>query len=100
MDVEELPSLKDDDPVWKLVGHYLASLCASVTLACSPEVIVIGGGVMNRLVLYDIIHKEFIEQMNNYVTHDMLTKENIHKYIVRSKFQDDVGLYSALATTE
>mmetsp|Transcript_8617 Transcript_8617/g.9789 ORF Transcript_8617/g.9789 Transcript_8617/m.9789 type:complete len:213 (+) Transcript_8617:441-1079(+) len=100
MDVEELPSLKDDDPVWKLVGHYLASLIHSVTLTCSPEVIVIGGGVMNREVLYKIIQTEFLNQMKNYITHSLLTEENIDQYIVRSKYQDNVGLYSALSLAE
>ncbi|CAI2372273.1 unnamed protein product [Moneuplotes crassus] len=97
IDIEALPSLDDTDPVWELVAYYLASLCCTVTLTCSPEAIVIGGGVMNRKILYKMIQEEFITQMHNYITHDKITKENVDKYIVRSRFENDCGLYSALS---
>jgi len=114
MDIEELPKIKDDDIVWDIVAHYLAVLCMSITLTCSPEVIVIGGGVMNRLCLYPKIHAEFIKIMNGYISHDLLTEANVAKYIgkfksylfinnfliVRSKFENENGLYSALSLTQ
>jgi fructokinase len=100
LDVEELPNIKDDDIVWELVAHYLATLCAGITLTCSPEVIVIGGGVMNRKILYKLIHKEFIHQMKGYITHDLLTEQNVDKYIVRSQYENECGIYSALALAE
>ena len=100
IDIEDLPSIPDEDSVWEVVAYYLATLCMGVTLTCSPEVIVIGGGVMNRKILYKLIHESFLEQMKGYVTHDLLTEEGVGKYIVRSRFENDTGLYSALSLHE
>lgn len=98
--VDELKDLKDDDKVWDLVAYYLAVLCMNITLISSPEVIVMGGGVMNREILFPKIHKEFLKLMNNYILHDKLSEDQIHTYIVKSKFGYDSGLLSALATAE
>lgn len=51
--LEEIP---DDAKVWRLVAFYLAQLCLNITLLLSPEVIVIGGGIMNRKILFSLIH--------------------------------------------
>ena len=99
INIEQLPEIKDDDVVWELVAHYLAVLCLNVTLMISPEVIVIGGGVMNRGILFPMIRKELLKLLNGYISHNTITEENIDKYIVRSKYEDDVGMYSALSCT-
>lgn len=52
--LEEVP---DDSKVWKLVAFYLAQLCLNITLLLSPEVIVIGGGIMNRKILMGLIRQ-------------------------------------------
>ena len=57
VDFTALAEVSEDARVWKLVGHYLAQLCLNITLLTSPEVIVIGGGIMNRGILYSIIHR-------------------------------------------
>ena len=99
INIEDLPQIKDDDEVWELVAYYLAVLCLNVTLMVSPEVIVIGGGVMNRNILFPMVRKEFLKLINGYISHEMITEENIDKYIVRSKYEDEVGMYSALSCT-
>ncbi|GAB5368742.1 hypothetical protein AAMO2058_001346100 [Amorphochlora amoebiformis] len=48
----DLRNVSDDHPIWDLHAYYLAQLCMSITFLMSPEVIVLGGGVMNREVLY------------------------------------------------
>jgi fructokinase len=62
--LEEIP---DDSKVWGLVAFYLAQLCLNITLLLSPEVIVIGGGIMRRKLLFGLIHKEFIRMLSGYV---------------------------------
>ena len=72
-----LSQISDDGKVWKLVGYYLAQLCLSITLLLSPEVIVIGGGIMNRTLLYEIIHEEFIRLLAKYVDHPLFKRKDI-----------------------
>jgi len=51
----EVKNISDDDEIWDLIAHYLSVFCANLTYICSPEVIVIGGGIMNRKILFDKI---------------------------------------------
>jgi len=50
-----------------VVGYYLANLCLTISLMNSVEVIILGGGVMNRSILYPIIRNEFRRLLNGYV---------------------------------
>jgi len=59
------------------LGFYLAQLCLNITLTVSPEVIVIGGGIMNRKILYDFIREEFIKLMAEYVKHPLYSESRI-----------------------
>ena len=63
----ELASLSDDDEVWVKWSHYLAHLCLNLTLTVSPHVIVIGGGVLQRLSLLPLIRSKFVKLLNNYI---------------------------------
>ena len=69
MGIDELPTLSDNDRVWRIIGFYLAHLCLNITYICSPEVIIIGGGVLNRSILYKIIQLEFKNILNEYLVH-------------------------------
>jgi fructokinase len=79
------------------VGYYLAQLCLNITLLLSPEVIVIGGGIMNRGVIYRFIHEEFTRMLAGYVDHPLLTSQSIEKYIVPPRLGSDVGVKGAMA---
>lgn len=65
---EDLPSLPDDDDIWDVCAYYLAQLCATLVLTVSPERIVLGGGVMQRKVLYDKVRAQTAQIINGYVT--------------------------------
>lgn len=43
-----------------------------MTLLTSPEVIVLGGGVMNQPTLLGKVHTKFTELLNDYVVHPRL----------------------------
>jgi fructokinase len=88
---KDLADLKDEDPVWDIVAYYLAQVCVSLTLISSPQVIVIGGGVLKRLVLYPKIRNEFVKLLNGYVP-----TPNVEDFIVRSRFEDDAGAVGSL----
>mmetsp|Transcript_746 Transcript_746/g.1022 ORF Transcript_746/g.1022 Transcript_746/m.1022 type:complete len:429 (-) Transcript_746:124-1410(-) len=82
---KDLPYVSDDNEVWDLEAYYLAQLCISITFLMSPEVIVLGGGVMKRTILYPKIRKMFKELLGDYFTDSKFNKD-IDKYIVRSTF--------------
>ena len=65
--IEDLPNIDDDNPVWEYIGHYLAILCGNLALLLSLEKIVIGGGVMNRKILYKIINEKLLKHINGYI---------------------------------
>lgn len=94
--LEEIP---DDSKVWGLVAFYLAQLCLNITLLLSPEVIVIGGGIMRRKLLFGLIHKEFIRMLSGYVEHPLLSQE-IEKYIVPPSLGNDVGVKGAMILSQ
>lgn len=91
-----LADIPNHSKVWRLIAFYLAQLCLSVTLLLSPEVIVIGGGIMNRKLLFELIQEEFITLLGGYVDHPLLTKLKITQYIVPPKLGGDVGVKGAM----
>ena len=78
------------------MGFYLAQVCLNVTLLVSPEVIVIGGGIMNRTIIYRIIQEEFVRMLAGYVQHPKLSKA-ADSYIVAPKLGHDVGVKGAMS---
>jgi fructokinase len=83
--------------VWKIVAYYLAQLCLNITLLVSPEKIVIGGGIMNRVILYGFIQDEFIRMLAGYVDHPLLKKGAVEEYIVAPKLGAEVGVKGAMS---
>lgn len=94
-----LEEISDDSKVWGLVAFYLAQLCLNITLLLSPEVIVIGGGIMNRKLLYGLIHKEFVRLLGGYVDHEMLGKR-VDEYIVAPRLGSDVGVKGGMILSQ
>jgi len=91
----ELASLPDDHPVWELIGFYLAHLCVNIVLTISPEVIVLGGGVLKREILYRIVRKQTAQLLNGYISSPLL-RERIDEFIVQSPFGSNSGIVGAL----
>ena len=91
MSAKDLATLGDDHWVWDVVANYLAQLCMALTLISSPQVIVVGGGVLKRSVLYPKIRSEFTKLLNGYVP-----TPGVDEYIVRSPFEDDAGAVGSL----
>ncbi|MFC4772522.1 ROK family protein [Enterococcus hermanniensis] len=85
---EDLPL---DHPIWDLQANYLAQALMSYTLILAPEVIVLGGGVMNQDHLLKKIQQQFTELMAGYVE-----IPNVEKYIVRWGLPNESGLIGTL----
>eukprot|EP00127_Corallochytrium_limacisporum_P006425 Clim_evm15s227 gene=Clim_evmTU15s227 len=92
--IDQLGDLDDDHIVWKFTAHYLAHLCVNLTLAYSPEVIVLGGGVLNRECLFPMIRGKFTSLLNGYIRLAKL-EGGAARFIVPSK-HDQPGLVGAL----
>lgn len=93
----KLASLEDTDPLWDAEAHYLSSLCATLVLTMSPEVIVVGGGVMKRRCLVGKIQAKTRELLGGYVASDKLSQDNMKDYIKLSRFGDEAGLIGSVA---
>ena len=93
----ELRTLSDDHEVWNKVGYYLGALCLNVTYLLSPHVIVLGGGIMKRRVLYDITRRWFKELLKGYLDVEKFkTDAGLAGYIRESVFGDSAGIVGAL----
>ena len=85
-----------DHPAWDLEAEYLAQMCANMTLAFSPEVIVLGGGVMQQMHLFPKIREKMLNLLGGYVASEKLTKEGIASYIVPPALGVNSGVTGAL----
>lgn len=94
---QELKDLPDNDPLWDTAAYYLAVLCVNLILIASPERIVIGGGVLNRTVLYPKIRSNIQRLLNGYIQVDAITTDKIDQYVVAPAFSGDAGLVGALS---
>lgn len=83
MDPAALHEAVDESDIWEIEAFYLAQVCLNVTLVLSPEVIVIGGGVMKRGKLLPLIQTEFARLLHDYVKHPKLKTQD---YIRLPKF--------------
>jgi fructokinase len=59
--------LDDDDPYWALEAHYIALAVESYILTLSPRKVILGGGIMQRRFLFDLIRPEVRQLLNGYV---------------------------------
>lgn len=86
--------LADDDKVWDLESTYIAQALCTYILTLSPQIIILGGGVMHQEQLFPLIRKKVLEQLNGYV----LTKElaDIDNYIVPASLNDDQGIMGSI----
>ena len=60
-------NLPDDHPTFAIEAYYLAQLCVNLILTVSPQKIILGGGVMERKILFPMIRKKTKELLNGYV---------------------------------
>ena len=99
--LKELIGVRDNDPVWRTVAFYLAQMCVALTCLITPEVIVLGGGILNRGQLYGMVQEEFRTLMNEYLVHPRLTtKAGVAKYICASRFGSKAGAIGSVVLAQ
>eukprot|EP00956_Cyclotella_meneghiniana_P003892 scaffold4704_cov54-Cyclotella_meneghiniana.AAC.2 len=92
-----LATLSDDHEIWTHASNAIANLCVTILLLTSCEQIVLGGGVMNRSVLYDQIRRETLKLLNGYLDVEELTDDGIERVITSSSWDLGSGLVGAFA---
>jgi fructokinase len=92
---EQLP---DDHPGWSLEMRYLALALVNIICTLSPELIILGGGVMSKKQLFPLLRQEVRERLNNYVRAQSL--DAIDDYIVPPWLGERAGVLGALALAE
>jgi fructokinase len=90
---EELP---DDHPAWALEAHYLALALANFVCTLSPRRIVLGGGVMDRGILFPLVRARLQALLNDYVQAPEILRE-IDAYVVPPALGARTGVLGALA---
>ncbi|MDO5435046.1 MAG: ROK family protein [Clostridia bacterium] len=92
MKANELP---EDHIAWDIEADYLAQVCMNAVCAFSPEIIILGGGVMHRKHLFLLIRSRVKELLNNYIRVPQIM-EKIDEYIVSPGLGDNSGALGAL----
>ncbi len=60
-------TLPDEHPAWELEAEYIAYALADTIFLLSPQRIVLGGGVMERMQLFPLIRTRVRQLLNGYI---------------------------------
>ena len=86
--------LADREEVWDLEADYIAQALMGYILTLSPEMIILGGGVMHQEQLFPLIRKKVTQMLNGYLQTKEL--EDMEHYIVPASLHDDQGIMGCL----
>jgi fructokinase len=86
--------LADRDDVWEMEADYIAQALTSYIFILSPQIIILGGGVMHQRQLLPLIREKVMKYINGYVKTDQLA--DMEHYIVAETLHDDQGILGAL----
>ena len=86
--------LPPDHPGWELESAYLAQLCSNAVLSFSPEVIILGGGVMQQHFLLPMIRNKVLKLLNGYIAHPAIVTD-MAEYIVEPGLGTRSGITGA-----
>ncbi|MDQ7821316.1 MAG: ROK family protein [Candidatus Eremiobacteraeota bacterium] len=90
---EKLP---DGHPAWDLEAGYLACALVNYIAILSPELIILGGGVMQRESLFPLIRRKVRELLNGYIRTPLIVDEN-EDFIVSPGLGTRSGALGSLA---
>lgn len=88
--------LTDDDPFWRVEAGYIACALANYILTLSPKIIVVGGGIMQRAFMFELVRTKVLEFLNGYLHHDLLSSQ-IDQYIVPPALGKYSGVLGAIS---
>lgn len=86
--------LAGKEEVWDLEAYYIAQALTNYIMVLSPELIILGGGVMHQEQLFPLIRNYVKEMINGYLKTEEL--RNLDSYIVPASLHDDQGIMGCL----
>ncbi len=86
--------LADRPEVWDLEADYIAQALVGYILTLSPEMIILGGGVMHQEQLFPLIREKVKEFLGGYIQAEEI--EDMEHYIVPASLHDDQGIMGCL----
>jgi fructokinase len=89
-------TLEDSDPFWELEAGYIAYALANYIFTLPPKKIVLGGGVMRKVFLYEKIRSRLYGILNKYLNHPLLTSQ-LERYIFPPALGDRSGVLGGIA---
>ncbi len=81
---------------WDIEAHYIALALSNLICTLSPNVIILGGGVMTNRHLFPMIREKVATYLNGYVADPAITAPN-DSYIVPPALGTDAGILGAIA---
>ncbi len=87
-------TLKDREEVWDLEAYYIAQALVNYIFILSPEMIILGGGVMHQEQLFPKIRSYVKELLGEYIKTKQI--EDLEHYIVPASLQDNQGIMGCL----
>jgi fructokinase len=89
---KELPA---DHPAWRLEAHYLALGLVNLICALSPQRIILGGGIMQQMALFQMARHNVQQLLNEYLQVPAIL-EQIDQYIVPAALGNRAGVLGAI----
>jgi fructokinase len=91
--------LGDDHPAWEMEAGYLALGILSIVLVVSPQRVIVGGGVMERRSLLQMVRGRLRELLAGYLDTPLLG-EDIDAYLVAPGLGDRAGVLGAIVLAQ
>lgn len=97
--VKSAMDLPEDHPAWNLEAEYIGRGMANCILNSSPQLIILGGGVMGRASLYPKVRQNTLRELNGLIKHRTIL-EGMDNYIVPPSLGSDAGSLGAIALAD
>lgn len=91
---DKAANLADRPEVWELEADYIAQALTGYILTLSPQMIILGGGVMHQTQLFPLIREKTARLLGGYIRTKRL--DDIERYIVPASLGDDQGIMGCL----